>query len=436
NNSYFRYIERETLSSYYYSEIIDPSFSIENRTELRGNLEPGEMMRWRYNTGTALRYQFVEAYNDFFTEPAAVWDLTRDRNYINIYNSATFPNPFTSVPVPGWPNRYFTPDNGDSGISEAIQVGPFLQNDIKLWDRLSVIAGGRADLLSVDYLMEWNNPAGFNRLADNTTVVLPSVNASLVWDWKQDLGRDLSSYFTYNWNQNPAGAIGNGGSITTQGGPGFTNGALRTEAELFEAGTKWGFLDGHAFLNLSAFAQNRVNVNSQSRQQAEFQTMGVEFEGNFQPNRNLYVTLGYSYLDSRVKYDDNGALFDVGNTTLTPVTDRFFLLPDPGEIRRQGVPEHLFNLLVNYKLDCGFGMSANLVAHSDIWNNTVGTLVIPPQYTLDLSAYYIAKRWEARVFFLNVTDQWNWSAPNQVYGNESIVADLPFRVEGRVALKF
>ena len=27
-------------------------------------------------------------------------------------------------------------------------------------------------------------------------------------------------------------------------------------------------------------------------------------------------------------------------------------------------------------------------------------------------------------------------APNAVYGNESIVADLPFRIEGRVTLKF
>jgi hypothetical protein len=46
------------------------------------------------------------------------------------------------------------------------------------------------------------------------------------------------------------------------------------------------------------------------------------------------------------------------------------------------------------------------------------------------------KRGEARVSLLHVTDEENWSAPNAVYGNESILAELPFRAEGRLTLKF
>jgi len=106
------------------------------------------------------------------------------------------------------------------------------------------------------------------------------------------------------------------------------------------------------------------------------------------------------------------------------------------EFRRQGVPEHLLNFLTTYKIYKGLGVSANIVFTSDINNNVAGTLVIPAQYTLDVSVFYSAPRWEARLMALNVTDQKNWSPPNAVYGNESIVADLPFRMEGRLTLKF
>lgn len=98
NNSFFRYIRRETMSSYYYSEIIDPSLSFENRTEARFSGEKNNI-----NTGFSVRYQQVEAYNDFFNEPAGVWDITKDRNYINIYNADYFNKGGTSLRSPDGP---------------------------------------------------------------------------------------------------------------------------------------------------------------------------------------------------------------------------------------------------------------------------------------------------------------------------------------------
>ncbi|MFZ5494856.1 MAG: hypothetical protein ACOZE5_05905 [Verrucomicrobiota bacterium] len=55
-------------------------------------------------------------------------------------------------------------------------------------------------------------------------------------------------------------------------------------------------------------------------------------------------------------------------------------------------------------------------------NNTAGTLVIPFQYTVDAAASYKYKDWDFRVQVLNVTDEENWSPPNAVYGNGSILA--------------
>ena len=417
NNTFFRYIRRETLSSYYYSEIVDPSLSLENRTEARFSGE-----RHSINTGISVRYQQVEAYNDFFNEPAGVWDITKDRNYINIYNADYFNSGGRFAPVPGWPNRYYMPVNGDSGISKTWQVGPYWQHDLKVSDKFSLLAGVREDVMFADYM----DPAGWIP-GDTTTMGMFNANASAVYKFQPT----WSGYATYNWSQNPAGTVGNGGGVTTQGDAKFSSGRFHAVAELFEVGTKRGFLDGHGYVNFAVFQQTRSDLNTVSRVVSEVDTRGVEFEVNLQPNRNFYTTLGYSYIQA----DTDPAGFDVGNTTLVSPGSRFFSAP-PGAIRRQGMPEHLFNLLTTYKLDCGAGITANLVATGDIWNNTVGSIVIPPQYTLDLTVFYARQNWDARIMLLNVTDEKNWGAPNGVYGNESIIAELPFRLEGRVAYRF
>ncbi len=416
NNTLFRYVDRQTESSYYYSEIIDPSWSIENRTEFRFDFDKVDI-----NLGADFRYQYVRAFNDFFSEPANVWDLTRDREFINIYNSVNFPNPFTSVPVPGHPNRFYTPDNGDSGVSTAIFFGPFYQQDWQLTDKFSILTGGRVNMVSLDY----EDPAGFLP-GDSTVVGLPSANASALYKFLPT----LTGYFTYNWSQNPVGSTGNGGGFTTAGNANFQNRNLRNEAELFEFGTKYSLFDGRLFLGAAVFQQTRADAQL-DRSLVEFETRGVEFEVNYQPTRQFYLTLGYSYLDSTV----NAPQFDVGNTSLTSPGDRFFA-QSGNSFRRQGVPEHLLNFLGTYKIYKGLGVSANLVFTSDINNNVAGTLVIPPQYTVDLTVFYASERWEARLMLLNVTDEKNWSPPNAVYGNESIVADLPFRAEARMTFKF
>ncbi len=415
NNTFFRYVSRNTLSSYSYSEIIDPSWSIENRTEYRVKIGSHGI-----NTGLSLRYQFVEAYNDFFNEPAGVWDLTRDLNFISYFNSVNHPNPFTQIPVPGWEGRFFTPDNGDSGISKVTTIGPFYQHDWRINEKLSFLVGGRVDIMRADFHINWvNSIIGPQSIADETTVGLPNYNASL--QYKASEG--LSFYATYNYSQNPVGATGNGGGITTAGAAAFSNAILRSEAFLYEAGVKKTYHGGKGFISLAFFEQTR-DAQQQDRTIRTFLTRGLEFELNYQPNRNFYFTLGYSYLDSTVNQPE----FDVGNTSLVSPLQRFFLLSGDS-FRRQGVPENLVSGLATYKWNNGFGVTAGLVWTSDILNNVAGTLVIPAQYTLDLTAFYSAKKYEVRLAVLNTTDEENWGAPNAVYGNESIVAELPLRAE-------
>ena len=416
NNTFLRYVARNTLSGYSYSEIIDPSYSFENRAEFR--ITKDQLFT---NAGISLRYQYVEAYNDFFNEPANVWDITEDRRFINYFNSVNSPNPFTQVPVPGWENRYYTPDNGDSGISRAWYISPFAQMDYKVNDQFSVIGGARVDLLNIDY----KDPAGFLP-GDDTSVGLINYNVS----FNYAINETASTYATYQWSENPVGATGNGGGLTTGGNATFSGENLRVEAELIEVGYKQNFADQKGFVGISVFQQIRSDLQ-QDRSVVEFDTTGLEIEVNYQPSKNIYVTAGYSYLDSTV----NSAQFDVGNTSLTSPLDRFFIL-GPGVYQRQGVPDHLFNTLLTYKWDSGFGLTAGVVYTSEVNNNVVGSLVIPSQYTLDLTAFYQTPKWEWKLAVLNATDEENWSAPNAVYGNESIVAEPAVRGELSIKYKF
>ena len=284
-----------------------------------------------------------------------------------------------------------------------------------------MLGGGRADLASFSY----QDPAG-TVASDNTTIIIPSANTSLIL---KPLPK-LTTYFTYNWSQNSAGAVGNGGGYTTQANNGFDNMLLRTEAELYEFGAKYSMLDERLFLSSAFFQQKRADPQ-QDKTVREIKTQGVELEASYQPNREFYTTIGYSYLDARV----NQPQFDVGNTDLTPPSSRFFSL-NGNDFRLQGTPRNSINFLTSYKFYKGFGVSADLQFQSEINNNVAGTLVIPAQYTMDLTLFYRSKTWDAKIAFLNVTDEANWSAPNAVYGNESIIADLPFHMEGKITYHF
>lgn len=421
NNTLFRYVKRDTLSSYSYSEIIDPSWSVENRTEFR--FTKGD---WQVNTGLALRYQSVKAFNDFFNEPANVWDLTKDHNFINYFNSVNSPSAFTQVPVPGWPGRYFTPDNGDSGISKVFTYSPFIQASWKITDKLTFDGGARVDVIKADYHVDWTLFGSPLSIKDSITVNLPNYNGSLGYKFS----KSLSGYVTYNFSENPAGAVGNGGGFTTGGNAKFSKADMSNKAKLTEAGLKWGFDGGKGYVSVAVFDQSRDNLQ-QDRSIVRFKTQGLEIESSYQPTKHLYLTGGFSYLDSTV----NAPQFDVGNTSLTPPTSRYFIL-GPGNHPRQGVPKNLINALATYKWDNGFGTTANVVYTSSINNNVVGNLVIPPQYTLDLTMFYNTKAYEVRLAIINVTDEKNWSAPNAVYGNESIVAELPVHFEVTFKYKF
>ena len=414
NNTFWSYTARNTLSSYYYSEIIDPSWFAENRTELIFS-KP----QYTLNAGLDLRYQKTKAYDDYFFEPANVWDITKDLNFVNVYNSVNFPAFVTSRPVPGWPNRYATAGimNGDTNDSHGTTVGPFSQGTWKASENFSVAAGVRFDRFSATVREPLSVP-GFiwpvQNVTDSMTVTNPNYNGSLIFKPTPT----SSVYATYNYSENTSGAAGNGGGITgwANNPAGDFLGHLQKDSfsqpsELYELGSKYSLMQNKVFLNFAVFDQKRMFKSTSSTIIQKFHTKGFEAELNFQPNKHLYGTLSYSAIDATTTagFQSDGG---VG----------YFYASFGGEGRASGLPKSLLNGLISVSLENGFGFSANTLITSPINNNFAGTLVIPAQYQIDTSFWYRAKTWDARVTVSNVTDQKNWAPPNAVYGNASIFA--------------
>lgn len=437
NNNIFTFTQRDTLSSYYYSEVIDPAFTLQSRWEYQMNFDKADV-----TAGMDFRHINVKAYSDYGFEPAGVWDLTQPRSAINAYQSAAFlasinGSGFGRSPVPGHSGRYYGQNttSSDANESSGTSFAPFVQGEYKFTDTLSVVSGGRADVLYV----EAKEP--FSGLTDEVTVVLPNVNFSLV----NKTTSKLTNYFTYNYSENTAGAEGNGGGylLTKTGGTfglfgqAIDKDSYRTPAELFEAGAKLTLMENKLFAGFSVFDQ-KFTRKGQGDSAKEYQYRGAEIELNYQPNKNFFATFGYSLIDGHAASEGFESLStDIGTvepevTTAGPLG----LGGDVKNIKVQGLPRNLFNALASYTFDNGFGVSLNGTLHSEINNNWAGTIVIPWQYEINSSIFYTYKSWSARLSIFNLTDEWNWAPNNAVYGNESIFLQPGIRGEFTVAYKF
>lgn len=426
NNNLFTYLRRETYSSYYYSEIVDPTLTFESRLEF--------IKRWgednTVNAGLAARYMSNQAYNDYYFEPAAVWDLTRDPNFINVQNSVNFPGygqgafGFDGGPVPGWPGRVASAqlENGDTNESHAWSGSPFVQSFFKLSDTTTLVAGGRLDFL--DVTTEDPFTADSKR---SISVTLPNVNASVMFEPIEG----TTFYLTGNYSENTSGATGNGGGYAGLTRDGSGNIVLRKSdftqpSELYEAGVKRSMLDNTLFLGASVYHQTRQNKPIASPV-ATYTYNGVELEANYQPNKHFFGTISMGYIDAWVPAQFLG--FEALNVSPPAAPEVQRNARTSGKVKIQGLPSFQLNTLMSYKWDNGWGLTLNGTFHNKLNNNWAGTLVIPSQFEIDSSIFYGTDTWEARLAILNLTDEENWSPPNGTYGNESIVAEAGIRAE-------
>ena len=207
NNTLYQYRDRDTYSSYQYSEVLRDNWQLENRTEVRKTLDLGALIN-KINAGFSARQTYVMAANDYYHEPANFWDIEQvsgtsfgvtdnfvffDNAYNNLAGTAsaipilgeaprglltlgrpasvggdygTFTLDPTAVGNAVGATNYWTGDalltkvhrqsaavlnsNGDTNQSEVTNFALFLQNDIALSDNLTLLVGGRIDFVDAE----------------------------------------------------------------------------------------------------------------------------------------------------------------------------------------------------------------------------------------------------------------------------------------------
>ncbi|MDR1279834.1 MAG: TonB-dependent receptor [Opitutaceae bacterium] len=176
------------------------------------------------------------------------------------------------------------------------------------------------------------------------------------------------------------------------------------KSELFELGAKFEIIPNQLFASAAWFRQTRQVSQIDSLTGAasiyDLVYQGVELALAYQPNVNLATGVNYSYIHAA--YDGG---FD--SATSSSMDGKRF----------QGSPLNSANAWAAYRFDNGFGLKASAWFTSS-WNvNLSGSLRVPAQHSIDLGAFYAAKKWRLDLDVLNVTNEKNWAAAGGPGGN-------------------
>jgi len=443
-NSYYQWIDRNTFSSYHYSELLRDNISWDNSLAFIH-----EQDNWGANVGLRYRYENVWSVNHFFNEPVNFWDLTRDPDSWRVPDQgfAGFPT-IPDEPARGVLSNWYY--GGTGGESTGYILGPYAQFDYTIADRLIIDAGIGVDYVDAKEVDPVFGAAGFE---NKDSATLDNYNLAVVYK----VTDEFSVYANYGFSE--AHPADTGGRFA----PGDFDTPL--ESELFEIGAKTSMLDNTLFMSAAYFDREFVAINPDNTRDPVF-VEGFEVELNYQPNRNFYATFGYSFIKSEraagffaTAYTADRADEFIGNVYVSPTfpgpsnPDQLFDFP--------GNPQHQAVALLSYKFSDNWGARANFVYTGPFYlgyNGMVldradGNLIfaylpdgvtqfvansvqIPDQYEIDLTLFYETDTWEFKFTAFNVTDELNWDAPNAGYGNGSVVVREPLRFEGTFTFKF
>jgi outer membrane receptor protein involved in Fe transport len=491
NNTFFNYENRDNQAMYYYADSAQDTFSLDNRTDYSLKFDTaigsdGTSWASQINAGFDGRFAHVNYVSNFNNEAVSVYDLSGNpQDWIfppqNQAEGGAFPYVSADGRIQyGVPGRDSV-NGGDSSISDTYDFALYLEHRIKFTPELSLLYGGRYDLVHADEEDPLGPPVyeGLWKYHNTAWYGLANGNVSPVYQFAP-WG---SFYITYDYTQNISGSSGDGGLGTYGGGD---KQALQQTSRLYETGLKFNLLDNKLFLGSALFEQERaVPSGPNGTGSVRAKITGLETELNYQPERHFFATASYSYL--RTRLDDasgfwnfpaqSGLNVDGGGTGA--------IFADGQHFNDPGVPQHVMNFLGNYRFDSGFGLRLGVQVTGPIDTTTSGYLdtgamvaeyagygytnprtgkivstpsdlvllgllpqavvndhgyyrspQIPWQYTLNAAVYYETGPYTATLSLYNLTNQNNWESSDPYYGNDFLVRADPLSVNLSLKMKF
>lgn len=251
----------------------------------------------------------------------------------------------------------------DSGM-----VGLYLQDHVKLFERVTVTLGGRYDWSS----SEGDDVEGFSPRAGLTYAFTPSVAV---------YGNYSRSFEPQWYSRDASGRI-----VDPETG------------ENYEVGLKTSFLDGRVNTLLAFYHLTRQDVATANPAtpdpfdaiaSGEQRSRGVELEGTFKITDGLDLIAAYTYADAEITKDES-----------LPVGAR---LP--------GVPEHAFSAWIKYTLQdgplkgLGVGLGGRYYTEQQGDVSFTAPFDLPAYGVMDAAVFYRRGRFNAQVNLNNILDE-------------------------------
>jgi hypothetical protein len=366
-------------------------------------------------------------------------------------------------------------NGGNTGVSDVWDNAFFFQDRVQFSRQWSFLLGARIDAVQdhtqdpfggVDCTYCYTSLPNGDPLPESHTTGLyglGDLNTSLVY---RPISQ-VTTYLTFDWTQ----------SLNPNGGDGGINAYLqvpdselmRATSFLYEAGIKLNLFNNRLFVGGAVFDQKHGVPTGPGGTITDMANIrGVEVETNYQPNRNLFVTASYSYIDTTL---NNPATFYDYPAQLGYNVDgggNFAVFASGQKFQDPGQPQHVFNFLGNYKFPIGIGLRFGVQVTGPIPVTTSGQLVpptyststqtwsgsqfvpasvaannyyyqspvIPWQYTMNAAVFYEWKHYSITLSCYNFTNQRNWQPSPAYYGNDFLVQNDPRTWEVRLQAKF
>jgi outer membrane receptor protein involved in Fe transport len=458
NNTFYDYLNRYNEVQDYYADTAMGSYTVENKTDFKIKFATGSVSH-DIDAGFTYRYAHVLDIQNFNNEPVGVFDLTQSPSTWVFPASAQASGdavPYTAAfgrVQYGVAGRDAINPNGsvDSNLQDA---AIFLEHRMQFSPQWSVLYGLRGDVVQLNECDPLGGSGLLNGLPQcNATpwYGLYNGNVSVVYTPTSH----VSAYLTYNKAQYVLGNA-NDGSIAVFGIDPTTQ--LRQNTLLEEAGLKFDLLDKSLFISTAIFKQNRAIPAGQGGEQHSLAHIkGAEIELNYQPDPHFFATASYSWLHTVLDTPQSfwnfpaqpGLNIDGAGISAIGAWQPNQTFLDPG------VPQHLFNVLANYKHESGLGAQANIQVTGPIETTQSGYLdvvklagnfpgvppslaaslnanggyyqspKIPWQYTLNAAAFYTYQKYTVKFSIYNLTGRHNLQNDYPFYGNDFLTRVPP-----------
>ncbi len=444
NRAFLEHVNRERVYATAYLEFVRQN-TFEDRAEAHLRL-PDAPLPQVIIAGAAVRLQSVLSFENYSNEYLYNFDLTDPSRVFD--QAAAFPSSY----LPGTPGPgdlpFFSPvdpyvPTPETGDSRVWNPAVFVQDDLKLTERLHLLAGVRADWF-LARARDPLPPASTTPASDSARTGEVSGNASLLFR----ATHTTSYYLTWQSTSSLHGNLG-GGGISLQSDGRIDPNDLRNRSSLVEAGAKYSLLDNQLFAGAAVFTQRRSRTGLGDVHQ-DIRVQGFELETVYQPITRFSATFNATiqegeYLDAAPYQLGGRSIYPgyalgrgpgglgTGDASYSPFGNQV----PAGNWPLVGFSHVMLNGSVRYRWANGFGAALDGQWQSRQRGNLDDEWHLPAQYTLNASLSFEHGRWLVDLDLLNLTNQRNWIHNGDAYTSSILILpELPLRAEGYIKYRF